>query len=586
MKNKLLFVVLLTCLFLGSIAFGNLAFSQDNQPHTERIFVHTDRDIYIAGESVFFQVTLTSTEVTENSRSSICYLVLRDAKSSIIKLMVRLESGKSFGSFYLSDTLKSGMYEMVAFTNYMRNFGESAYFRKNIMVANRFDKMLSGLFEIKSPSTATPATDSLPLLSLNQEEMPFHLSTEKDSFATREKIRIGIEVNTSLEKQFTGTVSISVKEMNPFARLQLLKLQNSGEFHPQDIASTRQVKITNSVEKNGVVLSGKFIGKDSVPLANGCLFLSTTDTIANLQYSFTDKDGNFAFFLDSYYHGKQLIIKSSDNKPENSDAKIIIDNKFTVRTPFHPDLPEFSGEMRKYIFSSQNLVQIQKMYGTKDAINSDRIAQNQMIPVLYNHPTSICYPAEFVALKNLDEICANILPGVKLKKDKNRYDLYVYNYLTDQFFDSPAIVFVDGVPIDNVNQLLSLGSPDIYKVEVCKIPRVKGNIEFPGIVSVITTKKKFNSLAFSSSMLRYSTENFTPKTDFNSPVYSKKSSSNPTPDFRQLLYWNPSVELKTNGITYVEFNASDWFSDYLIEVSGISKDGKPLVAYRKIKIYR
>lgn len=553
--------------------------------NTEHVFVQTDRDLYTAGENLFFKTYLSFFDSVTETKSNLCYLVLRDSKKIITKLLVKLESGSSFGSFYLADTLKTGMYELVAFTNYMRNFGESTYFRKNILIVNRFDKTLTELFELKPMFNTPLRPDSTHNGNLNHGETPFKLSIEKDSFRIREKIRIGIELTDSIYQNLAEIISISVKEMNPFTEYQVQNKRFIDSSKHTSYTGQRTSKITYLPEQNGMYLNGRFVKKDSSILANECLFLSTVDTVANLQYSFTDSAGNFTFFLNYYYLGKQLIIKPREYKAENSDARIELVNKFDLKDPFHPDFQNMTGKLRKYILSSQNLVQIQKMYSLKTIKTFDLPHFNFTIPFVYSQPSSVYFPADFVPLKNLEELSANILSGTKLKRDKTMNDLYVFNYLTNQYFESPSVVFLDGVPIDNVNQILDLGSSDINKVEVCKVPRIMGDIEFPGVVSILTTKKKINSLVFNPSTIKYNSLNFTGKSQYDPPVYMKASSSNPNPDFRQLLYWNPMAQLKPNEINYFEFTASDWFSDYIIEVTGISNDGKPLTTYAKIKIY-
>jgi hypothetical protein len=110
----------------------------------ERIHLHTDRDIFVAGEHVFYQLNVYNPSSRQRSNSNIAYLVLRDLNNqNTLEQAIRLDRNQAFGAFYLPDTMSTGHYELVAFTNFMRNQGEWSFFRKQLFVANRFDGELN-----------------------------------------------------------------------------------------------------------------------------------------------------------------------------------------------------------------------------------------------------------------------------------------------------------------------------------------------------------------------------------------------------------------------------------------------------------
>jgi hypothetical protein len=62
---------------------------------------------------------------------------------------------------------------------------------------------------------------------------------------------------------------------------------------------------------------------------------------------------------------------------------------------------------------------------------------------------------------------------------------------------------------------------------------------------------------------------------FNAPDYSTEDLKNGRiPDFRNTLYWNPSLQPDKNGKYMIEFWSSDFVSDYVIKVEGVTSDGK------------
>ena len=68
---------------------------------------------------------------------------------------------------------------------------------------------------------------------------------------------------------------------------------------------------------------------------------------------------------------------------------------------------------------------------------------------------------------------------------------------------------------------------------------------------------------------------------FLSPDYSTSGLKNSRiPDFRNTLYWNPSIQPDKNGKYIIEFWSSDFASDYTIKIEGVTGDGK-IVSLKK-----
>ncbi len=62
--------------------------------------------------------------------------------------------------------------------------------------------------------------------------------------------------------------------------------------------------------------------------------------------------------------------------------------------------------------------------------------------------------------------------------------------------------------------------------------------------------------------------------EFYSPVYETAAQQeNRTPDFRDLLFWSPSVKTNEEGKKQLDFYTSDLPGEYIIFVQGITADG-------------
>lgn len=105
-------------------------------PH-EKAYLHTDRDTYLPGETIWMKSYLFYGETGgADSSSGAVFVDLVSPNGRRILFDTRLRSVGGFGSGYLTlpDTLSTGRYTLRAYTGWMRNFAEQWYFNKSIDV--------------------------------------------------------------------------------------------------------------------------------------------------------------------------------------------------------------------------------------------------------------------------------------------------------------------------------------------------------------------------------------------------------------------------------------------------------------------
>jgi hypothetical protein len=103
----------------------------------EKIYLHIDRPSYWANEDLWFKAYL------KDSPKANCnlYVELLNEKGAIVcKNICWVQNGLSYGDMHLADTLSSGMYQLRAYTNWMRNFDEQCFFRRDLLIWNLRDK--------------------------------------------------------------------------------------------------------------------------------------------------------------------------------------------------------------------------------------------------------------------------------------------------------------------------------------------------------------------------------------------------------------------------------------------------------------
>ena len=111
----------------------------------EKVYVHTDRDRYAAGDTVWFRAYVVDAATNKAaSRSRFVYLELHDNASDALvsRIKVKADSDSVFANMLpLGRRLRAGSYTLYAYTLWMTNFDESLFFSKQIeVVGNNEDE--------------------------------------------------------------------------------------------------------------------------------------------------------------------------------------------------------------------------------------------------------------------------------------------------------------------------------------------------------------------------------------------------------------------------------------------------------------
>ena len=153
----------------------------------EEIYIHSDREEYISGEDIWFNIYLIDRQTFKpSSNSRIAYFELLNSDNRpVIQKRILLDGGFGPGHILLPDTLSTGSYTIRAYTSWMKNFLPLNCFMQDIKIYNAFStktvKRKSHSEDINKEAAAMDASDDLTLSinNLKQDVLELFVKTDE-----------------------------------------------------------------------------------------------------------------------------------------------------------------------------------------------------------------------------------------------------------------------------------------------------------------------------------------------------------------------------------------------------------------------
>lgn len=103
---------------------------------TEKVYLHTDRNTYSSGESIWYKAYLVSgvDHIPSHLSQTIYVELLGPNGVAILKSKLYAEAGSASGDFKIPPYLETGNYVLRAYTQWMKNWDTDYFFHKNISI--------------------------------------------------------------------------------------------------------------------------------------------------------------------------------------------------------------------------------------------------------------------------------------------------------------------------------------------------------------------------------------------------------------------------------------------------------------------
>lgn len=105
----------------------------------ERVYLHLDNNAYVEGETIWFKAyVMRASSLAASALSRVLYVELLNADGELMeRKLLRVENGQAAGEFSLEQPVRSGYYEIRAYTREMLNWGAAVCFSRVVPVFRR-----------------------------------------------------------------------------------------------------------------------------------------------------------------------------------------------------------------------------------------------------------------------------------------------------------------------------------------------------------------------------------------------------------------------------------------------------------------
>lgn len=532
--------------------WNTIAVCQENKFPAESIYIQANSSTFITGETLLYKVYCF-----ENSRANLSQIskaayveIINSNGQRLVRNKIELINGIGSAEIFITTNFESGRYKLIGYTSWMQNNADNKYFETELIIINPFkpfkNKEENATFNQNFTKDAKHDSDESVVLSL-----------QKKVFTTREKIALNVVKNQI--KSGEGNYTLAVRKIDS------LDLINSKSYSFK-VPTEKVNSITSLPELRGEILSGTISNENkNVSVKDISVGLSLTGKKFDFKIYKTDKNGAFNFILDKNISNNEAYIQVIDANPEN--FKITLDdpvssmvNYSDLNSPLYIN-PDFINQIEERLVACQVL--------NSYTVFNAKIKDSVFTPFYYPlHKDYIL--DEYKRFPSFKETITEVVAGVYYKYKKKRYTLFINDF--ESFSDSygEPLVLVDGLLVQNLNELFQFNPKNIYKISVINVPYVYGSKIYSGVISVITTDNNF--ITNSKDVIPISLERYYTSVEALQPNYATTASER-IPDYRYQLLWETNLVI-SDSMAPITFYTSDIKGDFEITLEGFNEQGK------------
>jgi len=519
----------------------------------EKIGIFTDRNIYCVKEKIYFSANYECTaELDSLSWSNILYVeLIRWNGMKLAQVVEKLSRPVTSGFLQIPDNLPSGNYYLRAYTKWMRNFSPEDYAYVLVKIVNPYkEETDDGQAEASGKSL-----NASPKLSPGSLQNVVSCSVSKNEFAPREKVEVEFRLN---DGSFIDHDNFCVSVV----KLGSIDTINYSYRPVSSVQGNNHSQMDYLPEIRGITISGEIVSKSS-KLPQKEVFVSLSEPKSGEYFSVyeTDANGRFIFSLPDIQGNRDFYIQTDQN--DSIAAEILIDNSFCNKPVKLPYIAfKLNEEEKKLVKEMAVTLQLNDRFLQKgDTLTSLSGSKSAIIP-FYGTQKVVYNTERYIELPNVEEFISEVVMEAIIVKQKDKTS--VISMRRSSGLNTVPLIFLDNIQVSNSDQLLNLPLSRISRLEVLDKEYVVAGMKYSGIINIYSNSKDFAGLDLSKNSMFFTYELLS---QTNSEIaFGKELITERIPERRNILYWNPNLNLSTEKKAAISFYTSDIKGDYVVYI--------------------
>ncbi len=527
----------------------------------ERIFISTDREVYIAGDVVWCSLFCLDNEGRYSNTSAVSYLELVSSDGSVAQAKIGLLEGRGAGSFRIPVTVPTGVYRLVSYTSWNTNEDGSPW-----MAGSR----ILTIFNTTSVSRVKDGVEIVDASAYSSMHRTVPEEAGKLEFGSSVHVRKGTELPVVISNGGKAAdISLSVFHDDGLVPA---PQENSIASFLGRIKSSPVPRITGDrpLEYDGEIISARIRGGMTGSGERAMATLSCAGAPSNAYIGLTD-NGRVRFMTNNIYGDREIVCEVS--ALEGKDGSIEFESPF-IR-------PE-AGSLPKLVLCRE---QYESLSARKFSLRNEKTLMLDTLATFFRHREDLLLEGSSLRHFHLDdynrfpsvkEVLVELIPFLRLQRNKGEYAITMVvtdGTDTHKARVSNVIVMMDGVILSNLDQLVGFDAMLLEDVDVYQQAFVCGNVVFSGLVNFVTKKNYVAALSFPQNVAVVDYKGVSYPVAYYGAVPAGEGT-----DARQVLYWNPSLGLDAGEQVRVLLRAPTYSGRFRAVAEGLAEDGSPIHA--------
>lgn len=538
---------LLTIIFLLASALL-VCRAQDAVP--ERVYISTDRDVYVAGDDMFVSAFCLNTAAgCRSDLSRVAYLEIISADGPVQTGKIALLNGRGGGMLKIQNTIPTGNYKIVAYTS--QCFNEEGYdfeegFR-TISIINPFttDRSGSGVEILDADAYASLSSAALPAAGSLRAEMA--------------------DGRLTLTNMSSEPVSLSVSLFNDDGIVSP-NSSNPVTFREGATCGTAFSDI-RTPDYEGEIVRARVRGtEDFSTIAGNNAFLSIPGRVLDMYSTKVTDSGEAVFYTRNIFGDEEAFIEISS---PGIDCHLDIESPFRSVKATGLEAMPLSASLEQRILDRSVAMQVRKAAGADSLYERLDIPEDPFLDA-----DRIEYILDdYTRFPLMEELFIEFIHQIRVLKSGKVRNLVVFvqdSHRPSALSNIPALVLLDGVPVLDHAKIFDYDPLLVEKVIIYPHYYNLGPWSYSGIINFVTYKRNMPSYSFGDNVrvVNWQGESF--------PVAAYlPDGSKDHPDLRQTILWHPLVDIGPGESRVLHYALPSYDGRFILEVEGFDAKGAP-----------